>query len=216
MQARTLLIFRCATLLIALASTSHTLDAQVLYGSLTGNVTDPSCAAIPGAKVNALNVDTGVSRQSDTDARGAYLFSNLQLGTYKVTMEVKGFQTTIVDQVAVKANEVRRVDFQAKIAQATETVEVLASSAVLQTDKSDVHSEISAQQVEELPYNGGEGKNFQSLLFLLPGAGIPAPAKPTPRRAIRSAPDGFHERRFFHRPTAPGWTAPPIPIRGCR
>ena len=121
-----------------------------------------------------MNVDTGVSRQADTDARGAYLFSNLQLGTYKVTMEAKGFQTTIVDQIVVNANEVRRVDFQAKIAQATETVEVLANSAVLQTDKSDVHSEISAQQVVELPYNGGEGKNFQSLLYLVPGAGIPA------------------------------------------
>ena len=174
MQARILLIFRCATLLIALACTSHMLDAQVLYGSLTGNVTDPSSAAIPGVKVTALNVDTGVSRQSDTDARGVYLFSNLQLGTYKVTMEVKGFQKTIVDQVVVNANEVRRVDFQAKIAQATESVEVLASSAILQTDKSDVHSEISAQQVVELPYSGGEGKNFQSLLYLVPGAGIPA------------------------------------------
>ena len=51
---------------------------------------------------------------------------------------------------------------------------MLANSAVLQTDKSDVHSEISAQQVVELPYNGGEGKNFQSLLYLVPGAGIPA------------------------------------------
>jgi hypothetical protein len=148
--------------------------AQVLYGSLTGNVTDPSSAAIPAVKVTALNTDTGISRQSDTDARGAFLFSNLQLGTYKVTVEAKGFQTMIVDQIAVKANEVRRVDFQTKIAQATETVEVLASSAVLQTDKSDVHSEISAQQVVELPYNGGEGKNFQSLLYLVPGAGIPA------------------------------------------
>src|SRR5260370_2128531 len=174
MQARALLIFRCATLLIALTCTSHMLDAQVLYGSLTGNVTDPSSAAIPGAKVTALDVDTGVTRQSDTDARGVYLFSNLQLGTYKITVEAKGFQTMIVDQVAVKANEVRRVDFQTKIAQATETVEVLASSAVLQTDKADVHSEISAQQVVELPYNGGEGKNFQSLLYLVPGAGIPA------------------------------------------
>src|ERR1039458_3510406 len=65
-------------------------------------------------------------------------------------------------------------DAQPKIAQATETVEVLASSAILQTDKADVHSEISSQQVVELPYSGGEGKNFQSLLYLVPGAGIPA------------------------------------------
>src|ERR1039458_1799301 len=143
MQSRTLFMFRCAILLLALACVSRLADAQVLYGSLTGNVTDPSSAAVPGVKVTALNVDTGVTRQADTDARGAYLFSNLQLGTYKVTIEAKGFQTMIVDQIAVKANEVRRVDFEVKIAQATETVEVLANSAVLQTDKSDVHSEIS-------------------------------------------------------------------------
>src|ERR1022692_482893 len=174
MQSRTLFMFRCAILLLALACVSRLADAQVLYGSLTGNVTDPSSAAVPGVKVTALNVDTGVTRQADTDARGAYLFSNLQLGTYKVTIEAKGFQTMIVDQIAVKANEVRRVDFEVKIAQATETVEVLANSAVLQTDKSDVHSEISAQQVVDIPYNGGEGKNFQSLLYLVPGAGIPA------------------------------------------
>jgi hypothetical protein len=148
--------------------------AQVLYGSLTGNVTDPSSAAIPAVKVTALNVDTGVTRQADTDARGAYLFSNLQLGTYKVTVDAKGFQTSVVDGVRVNANEVRRVDFNVQIAQATQSVEVLANSAVLQTDKSDVHSEISSQQVVELPYNGGEGKNFQSLLYLVPGAGIPA------------------------------------------
>jgi hypothetical protein len=149
-------------------------NAQVLYGSLTGNVTDPSSAAIPAAKVTALNVDTGISRQADTDSRGAFLFSNLQLGTYQLTVQSKGFQTMIVDRIEVKANEVRRVDVQARIAQATESVEVLANVAALQTDKSDVHSEISAQQVVELPYNGGEGKNFQSLLYLVPGAGVPA------------------------------------------
>jgi len=174
MRNASLVSTRCFVALLVVAAFCSIGHAQVLYGSLTGNVTDPSSAAIPGVKVTALNTDTGVSRQADTDTRGAYLFSNLQLGTYKVTIEAKGFQTTIVDQIAVKANEVRRVDIQAKIAQATETVEVLANSAVLQTDKSDVHSEISAQQVVELPYNGGEGKNFQSLLYLVPGAGIPA------------------------------------------
>uniref|UniRef100_Q024C2 Cna B domain protein n=1 Tax=Solibacter usitatus (strain Ellin6076) TaxID=234267 RepID=Q024C2_SOLUE len=149
-------------------------NAQVLYGSLTGNVTDPSSAAIPAAKVQAVNNETGVTRQAETDARGSYLFSNLPFGSYKVTVDAKGFKTSIVDKVQVNVNEVRRVDIAAQIAQATESVEVAANSAVLQTDKSDVHSEISAQQVVELPYNGGEGKNFQSLLYLVPGAGIPA------------------------------------------
>ncbi len=163
---------RCAAVLLVLAAACSVGHAQVLYGSLTGNVTDPTDAAIPGARVEVLNAGTGVSRQAETDARGGYLFSNLQLGSYKITVESKGFQTTIMDNVTVNANEVRRVDFRVQIAQAIQTVEVAANAAVLQTDKSDVRHEITAQQVEELPYNGGEGKNFQSLLYLMPGAGI--------------------------------------------
>jgi len=158
-------------LFVAFCSTGH---AQVLYGSLTGNVIDPSGAAIPGAKVTVLEVNTGVSRQAETDTRGVYLFSNLQLGTYKVTIDANGFQSKIVDNVTVSANQVRRVDFSMQIAQAAATVEVSAASAVLQTDKSDVHAQINAREVTELPYNGGEGKNFQSLFYLIPGAGVPA------------------------------------------
>jgi carboxypeptidase family protein/TonB-dependent receptor-like protein len=163
-----------AAAMLLLVGASSVGYAQVLYGSLTGNVIDPSAAAIPGAKVTALNVNTGIARQAETDARGVYLFSDLQMGVYKVTVDAQGFQAKIVDNVGVNTNEVRRIDFSVQIAQSTQAVEVSASAAVLQTDKADVHSEIAAQQVSELPYSGGEGKNFQSLLYLVPGAGIPA------------------------------------------
>src|SRR3954454_21898982 len=113
---------------VAVLFAAETCNAQVLYGSLTRNVTDPSSAAIPAVKVEAANVETGVTRQAETDARGAYLFSNLQLGTYKVTVEPKGFQTSVVEGVRVNANEVRRVDFKVQIAQATQSVEVLANA----------------------------------------------------------------------------------------
>ncbi len=146
--------------------------AQVLYGSLTGNVTDPSGAAVPNAKIEALNVETGIARSGATDERGVYLFTNLQAGTYKVTAAAASFRPMAENGVAVNANEVRRVNFGLQIAQATEAVEVSASAFALQTDKADVHAEVTSQEVTELPYNGGEGKNFQSLLFLIPGAGI--------------------------------------------
>ncbi len=168
----------CAIALLALAATCSVVSAQVLYGSLTGNVTDPANAAIPGAKVEALNVNTGVSGQVNTDVRGVYLFNNLQTGTYKVTVTSTGFQTTITDQVVVNANEVRRVDLKLPISQSTTSVEVSAAGVVLQTDKADVHTEITSQEVAQLPYAGGEGKNFQSLLYLVPGAGIPATREP--------------------------------------
>jgi hypothetical protein len=167
-------MIRCSVAVLMLLAACRFSNAQVLYGSLTGNVTDPHGAAIPNVRVEAVNTGTGVARQATTDDRGAYLFNNLQFGFYKVTITATSFRKVVENNVQVNANEIRRVDIQLQIAQASETVEVIADAAVLQTDKADVHAEISSQEVEELPYNGGEGKNFQSLLFLIPGAGIPA------------------------------------------
>ncbi len=77
---------------LLLAQVGGVAHAQVLYGSLTGNIVDPTGAGVPGAKVQTLNVGTGVSRQTQADARGTYLFSDLQAGTYRVTTQSSGFQ----------------------------------------------------------------------------------------------------------------------------
>ena len=161
-------------MLLALTGVSGISRAQVLYGSLTGNVTDPTDAAIPGAKIDVINIGTGLTREAEADDRGAYVFNDLQAGTYKVTATTQGFQTMVVTDVIVNANQVKRIDFRVQIATASQTIEVAASAAALQTDKADVHAQITSQEITELPYNGGEGKNFQSLLYLVPGAGIPA------------------------------------------
>ena len=156
-----------ALLLLPCAAT-----AQVLYGSLTGNVTDPTGATVPGASVEALNQGTGVHSQTTTDDRGVYRFNNMQAGLYKVTVAAKGFNSFVVDGVQVSNDEVRRVDVPLQIAKTTETMEVRADAVVLQSDKADIEAQVTPQQVEELPVTGGEGKNFQRLLFLVPGAGI--------------------------------------------
>ena len=103
---------RFATICIAVAlSVSFAPDstyAQVLYGSLTGNVTDASGAAVPDAKVEASNVATGVTRQVSTDDRGVYLFNDLQTGIYKVTLSAPSFRTVVQEGVNIKANTVLR------------------------------------------------------------------------------------------------------------
>src|SRR6185295_14589378 len=71
--------------------------AQVLYGSLVGNVTDPNRAAVTGAKVDLTNVATGDVTTANTDDRGAYVFSDLQAGVYKVTISRTSFKTTVTE-----------------------------------------------------------------------------------------------------------------------
>jgi hypothetical protein len=162
----------CAAVLLAM--TVPDVDAQVLYGTLTGNVTDPASAPVPSVRVEAANQETNSKSETNTDERGIYRFTNLQPGLYRVTVTAPSLRTYSETNVPVQPNEIRRVDVQLQLAQTTETVEVSAASVVLQSDKADIHSEISAQEVQELPYNGGEGKNFQSLLLLLPGSATTA------------------------------------------
>jgi Carboxypeptidase regulatory-like domain len=75
-----------AALSLLLAISAAPIQAQVLYGSLTGHVVDATGADVPRAKVEALNVATGASKQTVTDDRGTYSINDLQAGTYRVTI----------------------------------------------------------------------------------------------------------------------------------
>ncbi len=73
---------------------------QVLYGSLTGTVEDSSGAAVTGAKVVVLNVNTGVAQSATTDASGIYRFTTLLPGAYKITISAPNFASQVTDNVA--------------------------------------------------------------------------------------------------------------------
>ena len=166
---------------------------QVLYGSLTGSVLDPSGAAVSGAKVEVLEVRTGVTQQAATDSTGIYRFTTLLPGTYKVTINAAGFSTQETPNVPVKANEVARVDAQLKLASATQSVTVTTEAPLLQTDKADVHTDLTEQQIQDLPTMGTQGRNFQSLLRTIPGAGLTAETNSlagNPQRAINTNVNG--------------------------
>lgn len=164
----------CFVGLLVLSVVGGVARAQVLYGSLTGNVIDPAGAAVPTVRVEATNLGTNIKHQTNTDERGIYRFTDLQPGLYSVNVTAQSFRPFVETNVQVQADEVRRVDVQLQIATTTASVEVSADAVVLQTDKADVRTEVSSTEVEELPYNGTEGKNFQSLLLLQPGTATTA------------------------------------------
>jgi len=164
------LVSAIAFLAVLACMCSGTAHAQILYGSLTGNVTDPTNAAIPNAHVEALNMRTGVLRSAATDASGIYRFVELQAGTYRVTISATGFAPKAVESVLVEVNAVRRVDTQLTVGMVTQSVEVTTAPVLLQTDRADVHTNLDAQQIQNLPISSSEGRSWQSLYNLIPGA----------------------------------------------
>jgi len=143
-------------------------SAQVLYGSAVGTVEDQTGALVSGATVTMTNTSTGLIREDKTAANGRYSFTNLLPGPYDVKVVAAGFRTYTRTNVEITINTVTRVDVKLELGQVTEQITVEASAAALQTDKSDVRSEITSQAASNLPLNAY--RNFQNLINLVPGA----------------------------------------------
>src|SRR6266508_847729 len=84
--------------------------AQVLYGTIVGNVTDASGAAVPGATVTITNKLTNVSRETITNEVGSYTLSNVLAGMYTVKVNLTGFKESTKTDVLVTLNNVTRID----------------------------------------------------------------------------------------------------------
>jgi hypothetical protein len=170
MKSRSLLssLFAFACLLRVAAP----VNAQVLYGTLTGNITDSTGAALPGAHIEASNIATGLKKEVTTDDRGAYLFNDLQPGTYNVTISATSFGTLRQEDIDIRVNTIRRVDAKLHVAQVNESVTVGASVTILQTDRADVNSQITQAELTSLPVGGG--RNFQNLYKIIPGFSPPS------------------------------------------
>jgi hypothetical protein len=148
------------------------LSAQVLYGSITGNVTDKSGLPMASVHAEALNTGTGSAKQIATNSRGAFTFNDLQPGVYRVTISAPGFASARRDNIQLDANTTQRVDVSLELAQIAQNITVDASTATLQADRVTVDTEISEKEVDDLPEAGA--RNFQSLLQVVPGVSPPA------------------------------------------
>ncbi len=172
-----------AVLAACMAAASPSTHAQVLYGSITGNVVDSSGAALPGATVKIEQIETKLTRELVTDAGGAYNFTAVPSGTYTVSIMMTGFRGFKRD-VPVSMNSVARVDAKLEIGQLSENVMVSAESPVLQTDRAEVRSELSAKELQNLPVP--IGRNYQQLFKTLPGFTPPADAHSIPSNPSRA------------------------------
>jgi hypothetical protein len=162
---------------------SHT-QAQVLYGSIVGNVTDKSDAAISGATVKITNKATNQSRDTVTNTDGSFNFSTVQTGLYEITVGKPGFKTFTRSNVEVTLNSITRSDISLEVGQVSETVSVTADAALLQTDRAEVRAELTSQTLLNLPIP--PGRNYQQMFRALPGITPPNNAHSTPTNPSRA------------------------------
>ncbi len=144
-------------------------QAQVLYGSVVGNVKDSTGAAVAGATVTLTNLDTTQSRESVSNEGGSYDFSTLLPGRYEMKVGKPGFTTSNETGIVVSASNTVRLDITLTVGAVTESVNVSATTGLLQTDRSDVRAELSTSELANLPLS--VGRNYQSLFVTIPGFG---------------------------------------------
>lgn len=170
--------------LLAVGSLTVTARGQAVTGSIVGNVTDAGGAAVAGAKVTIIEVNTGITHTATANEEGGYVVPYLPPGTYKVEVEREGFKKFVRDQVLLSTGSAVRVNTALEVGSITETVEVTAGAPLLQTESADVSQSFEAKKIRELPLNG---RNFQSLISLIPGV---APAPSTSNTGIFDNPQG--------------------------
>jgi hypothetical protein len=162
-------IFRIGlfTLILMLVSLPQPLGAQQDAGSLRVLVEDASGATVPAATVMVTNVSTNTSTERSSSTEGQAVFSPLPRGTYTVEVEMLGFNTVRISDVIIDVNQNRLVRAGLEVAQVTETVEVRAEVAAIQTEDASLGQVVRGRVIVELPL---AARRYTDLTLLVPGA----------------------------------------------
>ena len=140
---------------------------QVDRAVLEGTVIDPSGAAIAGAHVKILAVDTGISQQQRTNSKGYYRFPGLAVGRYTLTVSNTGFKTKVIQDATLQVGQTWTLDAELDVGAISETIDVKASTAPSERSSAEAATVISGDQIANLPVNG---RDWASLTLLAPFA----------------------------------------------
>src|SRR3954453_1342481 len=143
----------CVSALGLTISTAQ-LCGQAFYGSVVGTGTDQSGAAGGGAGVMLINTGTQERHQGPTGGDGSYQFLNLVPGMYRVDVEETGFKHATRERIEVTVAGAVRADISMQLGDVNQTVEVKATSPLLQTENGNLSQVVNNRSVEELPVNG--------------------------------------------------------------
>src|SRR5579859_6201198 len=159
----------CASFFLAvlLVLSSVPASGQAVNATLVGTVQDSTGAAVANAKVTVTETNTNISRTTQTNESGNYVFPDLPPGTYRVTAELTGFKRASRSGVDVVVNTTSRIDLDLQAGDVSETIVVEAETPILQTERADTGRKLETILTENMPL--GTNRNFQNLLNLVPG-----------------------------------------------
>ena len=158
-------------LLLLTAALGYTQDR----GTIRGTVTDPTGAAVPAASVTVRNIDTGLTQSIPTGADGLFTIPYLPAGNYTVTTEKAGFRKAEVTGVRVNVATISTVDLALTVGSVDQTVEVSATSPLLEVQGSNLGKVVPTKAIRDLPlFIGGGLRSNLAFVILTPGVIGPA------------------------------------------
>jgi len=158
------LIARAAlSLVVAILFFAGVARAQEFRGTISGAVTDPTGAVVPGASVVVKEVHTGTTAQTKSDADGQYVVPFLLPGDYTITVTMPGFQTTTHSAVTLESQAHPIVDLKMQVGDTTQSITVTDAAPLIDQANASVGQVISTASVENLPLNGRTPTTFTEL-----------------------------------------------------
>jgi len=155
----------------ALAFLAVPLRAQLYSGSVTGVVSDPTGAVIPGAKVTLTDTTKGYAFTASSDAVGRYILRNLPPSNYRISVGAPGFKTSTRTGIVLDVGQNATVNVSMELGTTTQTVQVTGAPPLLDTQDSTTGQEVNRTYINDLPL---VGRGVFDLAFLAPGVN-PAP-----------------------------------------
>ena len=144
--------------------------AQVSRGTITGIVTDPTGAVVPGVAITITNIETGVTNKVKTNESGVYTVPLLEGANYRLSAEKAGFKRYEQTGILVQSGGTARIDFALTLGQPTQSVLVTGNASLLERETSDNQTTITSREIEDLPLTAfQEQRSPADFMQLAPG-----------------------------------------------
>lgn len=157
---------RLAQFVVVCLAASAPLGAQVNRATISGTVTDPSGAAIPGVAVTITD-ESGLAYTAQTNTAGQYTVPSLPVGAYAAKFEIAGFKTLVRNNLTVQVSQTLRLDAELEVGQLTETVSVSGSPQLIQSETPDVGTTVTREYLTALPLSMGGGRYPETFAYKL-------------------------------------------------